>query len=237
MSSNSASSTSIKPRAVLIITGKKTTTVTTAILATGLVILLLRRLPGHLKDVTKVCLGPIPRLRRSILNKGPVAADLVVVGLGLLGLSLLLFAVVKWLGREALEEMSYLNRVSLTITPRRLLSMLQGPFIFGLVLMWLRRLEKAPEPTRAAAARWLPRAVCLALVVVWGQNLARAWLDPFPARQIERMEALHAKAEAAPPYPERNFDEARMYYLMALYARSRQYVKNGFFQPGPAAPE
>jgi len=205
------------------------------VLAAGLLILLIYRLAGDLEKIARASLGPVLRLRGWILDKGPVAADLIVVGLGWLGLSLLLLAVVKWLGQEALEEMSYLSRGTLIVTPRRLLSMLQAPFIFGLVLLWLRWLDKAPERTKAAAARWSPRLVLLAVLVLWGQNLARAGLDPFPARQIERMERLHARALAAPPYPDRDFDEARMYYLMALYARSGHYVENGFFQPSAAA--
>jgi len=200
-------------------------------LAGVLLIMTVRNYAGRIVVASETYLSWLLRLQRWAVSKGPILADLMVVGLGWLGLSLFLFVVVKSLGRETVEEMNYLSQVALTVTPRRLLSMLQASFVFGLVLFSLNALAGAAQPRKASFGKWLPRAVCLVLLVIWGNNAVLAVLGPFPLRQIERMEKLHKTAETRPPFPDRDFHEARMYYLMALYARTGHYVPNGFFRP------
>ena len=181
-------------------------------------------------------LGPILRMRAGLFATGPVLGDLVVVVAIWLGLSLSLLVLVKVLGQDRLQAMSYLSQVTLLGIPRRLLSMLQAPFIFGLILHFLISRRPLAAFSSRDLSKWALRFACFVALALWAGNLAQVVADRFPEKQVARMLARHEMALSRPPYPRRDFSEANMYYLMALYVRTGYYVPNGFFCPAKREP-
>ena len=195
------------------------------------IVFVLRRYGGQLYGRLPGAIAFAVRQRNRLRDRGPILSDLALASLFWLGLALSTFAFVKLLGRETIDQMGYFDQLAILGTPKRVLTMLQPSIIFGAVLLSLMSRTSWSRDVRPNLPKWTLRLACTSALLVLTSNAVLAIGAPVPATQISLMKERHEDAVSRPPYPDRDFSEANMYYLMALYIRTGHYVPNGFFRP------